>query len=294
MRIRTLQRDYEILQKITYDEHMEAVIGRDLLEATDQTYLILMWKEKEDIYRFLPFCSEQKSNEPFIDFVEYFPRDGFLYMVFRYYEHQPLLQCINNEPMTFLERLAVMKSLFRRMVFLAMPCYLQYEALSEQNLRIADNGEVFFNYYLSNPEFLNETTNSDILARVASIFREVFQPEFDEKLAPELLSFTESLGNGSKLKIIDICREYEEIYKELIIREENGENKPNSLGFWLWEKVKDMLRHAKLVLTILLFLALLAYLIYTILNPVYKGGDKIDYQNIGTLVIREEPDIDQD
>lgn len=90
MRIQTLNRDYEILQMAESGERMDVLIARDERHPEDGKCMLIVLKQKWDIYRFLPFLADQEENKPFDDFMGYFPRDGYLYMVFRFYEYAHL------------------------------------------------------------------------------------------------------------------------------------------------------------------------------------------------------------
>ena len=83
MRIQTLNRDYEILQITESGERMDIMIARDEKHPQEGKCMLLVLKQREDIYKYLPFLARQKENTPFEDFLGYFPRDGYLYLVFR-------------------------------------------------------------------------------------------------------------------------------------------------------------------------------------------------------------------
>ena len=75
MRIQTLNRDYEILQMAESGERMDVLIARDERHPEDGKCMLIVLKQKGDIYRFLPFLADQEENKPFDDFMGYFPRD---------------------------------------------------------------------------------------------------------------------------------------------------------------------------------------------------------------------------
>ena len=84
MRIQTLNRDYEILRMAESGERMDVLIARDEKHPEEGKCMLVILKQETDIHRFLPFLAAQQENDPFDDFMGYFPRDGRLYIVFRF------------------------------------------------------------------------------------------------------------------------------------------------------------------------------------------------------------------
>ena len=107
MRIQTLNRDYEILQMAESGERMDVLIARDE-------------RHPEDGKCMLTFLADQEENKPFDDFMGYFPRDGYLYMVFRFYEYAHLSDRLSVDA-GLVERILLAGNVLRRIVFCIFP-----------------------------------------------------------------------------------------------------------------------------------------------------------------------------
>lgn len=285
MIIGTLNRSYDIYLKLQETEQLNIMMAWD---GEENKCMLAALKDENTIRQFIPFCTEQKENFPFDDFLDFFSKDGWLYLVFRYYEYPPLKACLGNKDTGLKERLHIGKSLLERMVLLHIPFYLQYEALREDNIRIDEGGMVYFNFHMKEPERLLRTDMKEVSQRVYSIFSMLFALEKKEKSCPVLERFLDEVKGNAYGGYMELYQAYEEIFKEVLSLCEVGEIKPGRLGFRVWERVKRLFGYLKLLLIIAVLASLFLYLIYTIRHPSYPDGDRVDFQKIGTLEIKDE------
>lgn len=284
MQIQTLNRSYEVLQRMESMEETELLIVRDNNRPELGKCMIAVLKKEENIHAFIPFCEEQRENFPFDDFLDYFPRDGCLYMVFKYYEYSSLKKRIEaGTPRK--ERLELVRSLLQRMVFLRLPVYLQTEALTEQNLLCDESGTVYFNFFLRNPDTLNTVCQGDVWDKLYVILKQIFAEEISDRSTPALETLITRLERKRYRNFLELLQEYEPLCRELLEKDEKKEIKPQSFGFRLWERLKKWMQKLKYVLMIAVLGVILWYLIDTIRNPEYQDGEKLDFQSIGTLEI---------
>ena len=287
MRIQTLSKDYEILRIVETDARKDILIARDTGQQKTEKYLLVALKQGKDIQRFIPFCAEQKKNKPFDDFMEYFPRDGFLYLVFRYYDCPSLKKRLEEDEVPLMERLQIIRSMIHRMVYLNIPLYLQYEALQDTNLLVDESGTVYFNYCFTDPDRFESIGTMEIWNRITDILTTVFAVELADQSCPPLELFITKVGTGTFSNALEMLRSYEEVYRELQSLKEQNAIKPRSLGFRLWDRIKKIFKYLKYLLLVLVVGALLFYLILTVKTPQYETGDVLNYHYIGTLEIRE-------
>lgn len=284
MIIETLNRSYELLQKLLDNEQMNIMLARNQKE---EKCLLAVLKNEEQIHRFIPFCTRQKENFPFEDFMDFFSKDGWLYMVFRHYEFPVLEHYLENEKVRFIERLYIGKSLLERMVLLHIPFYLQYEALGKDNIRVDDSGQVYFNFYLHEPEQLLNSDMEDISHRLYRIFFLLFEEERKEESCPLLEAYMEKVKENTYKNNMELLKAYERVLQAVMPLWEAGALKPSGPEFKLWEKAKRLAGYLKKIVIAAFFAALIWYLVYTIRHPSYQEGDKLDFEQIGTLEIRE-------
>ena len=90
MRIQTLNSDYEILRMAESGERLDVLIARDEKHPEKGKCMLVVLKQDADIHKFLPFLAAQQENAPCDDFLGYFPREGRLYIVFRFYDYMTL------------------------------------------------------------------------------------------------------------------------------------------------------------------------------------------------------------
>lgn len=286
MRIRTLEKNYEILLKISEDQRSRIVIAREAGSPPDSQFLLDELKKGTDIHAFLPFCEEQKKNEPFDDFVEYFSLNGSLYLVFQNPEGENFKKWLETYKTSLEERLRGAKSLLQNMVFLNMPPYLQYEALNFKNLVIDKNSTIQFCYGLYEPERLENVTSMDIWSRVGEIFTELFLVELSDKSCPSIERFVELMEKGNFTSYLEAYRAFAAVYEKTFDALKKNEIKPQGPGARMKEKGKALLRFLRYLLVAAVLASLVCYLIYTALHP-QSSGEPVDFEQIGTLEITD-------
>lgn len=293
MRIRTLEKNYEILLKESEDQRSRIVIAREAGSPPDSRFLLEELKQEADIHAFLPFCEEQKKNEPFDDFVEYFSLDGSLYLVFRHPEGENLKKWLETYKSSLEERLRAAKSLLQNMVFLNMPPYLQYEALNFKNLVIDKNSTIHFCYGLYEPERLENVTREDIWSRTGEVLTELFLMEFSEKSCPSIERFAELVEKGNFTSYLEAYRAFAAVYEETFEALKRNEIKPQGPGARIIEKGKALLHFLRYLLTAAVLACLVFYLIYMVLHP-QGSGEPVNFERIGTLELKDSHGAETD
>ena len=291
MRIQTLNRDYEILQITESGERMDIMIARDEKHPQEGKCMLLVLKQREDIYKYLPFLARQKENTPFEDFLEYFPRDGYLYLVFRYYEYTRLSERLSADA-GFEERLVLAGNILKRLIFLNLQLYFQYEALEEGNLLAGENGEIRFLYQLKEPDRFDDLTANEVSERLHAIFCTIFRQELEQHSCPPIEDFLEKLRTEAFPGLTACLKEFETAAGKAKELKDRGEIKPDGWGFRMWKRIKKLCSVLKYILLIAVLGALIGYLIYTIRYPSYKAEEAVNYRSIGTLTIGETTEAD--
>lgn len=284
MRIQTLNKEYEILQKAESSDRMDVLIGRETDRREAGKCMLIIFKKAYDIRRFIPFLAKQEQNLFFDDLLDYFPKDSFLYVVFRYYDYEVLEKRLENEA-SLTERLQTARSLIQRILFLQIPPYLQYEALEQHNVRVDASGTVYFNYYLREPDRLEDVSSEEIRERFLLILEMLFKKELEAQSCVPLADLLERAEIGELSSFAAFHKEYESVYGELMNTQKVDTLPPNTFGFKLWKRIRKLFGYLKYATVIVVFGALLWYLVDMIRNPEYSYDNALDFRYIGTMEI---------
>lgn len=243
-------------------------------------------KQDADIHKFLPFLAAQQENAPCDDFMGYFPREGRLYIVFRFYDYMTLSERLSSDT-GFEERVMIAGNILRRIVILNLPTYLQYEVLGEGNILAGKNGDIRFSYGFHELDRFDSITDRDVIERLTGVLKKIFPEELEKHSCPPLEQFFERIEKEKFPGIAAVLREYDITARAALTLQEAGKIRPKSFGFRLWEKIKKLVRGLKYLLLALVIGALVGYLVYTIRYPSKKAEEAMNYKAIGTLTIGE-------
>lgn len=286
MRIQTLNSDYEILRMAESGERLDVLIARDEKHPEKGKCMLVVLKQDADIHKFLPFLAAQQENAPCDDFLGYFPREGRLYIVFRFYDYMTLSERLSSDT-GFEERVMIAGNILRRIVILNLPTYLQYEVLGEGNILAGKNGDIRFSYGFHELDRFDSITERDVIERLTGVLKKIFPEELEKHSCPPLEQFFERIEKVKFPGIAAILREYDITARAALTLQEAGKIRPKSFGFRLWEKIKKLVRGLKYLLLALVIGALVGYLVYTIRYPSKKAEEAMNYKAIGTLTIGE-------
>ena len=286
MRIQTLNSDYEILRMAESGERLDVLIARDEKHPEKGKCMLVVLKQDSDIHKFLPFLAAQQENAPYDDFLGYFPREGRLYIVFRFYDFMTLSERLSSDT-GFEERVMIAGNILRRIVILNLPTYLQYEVLGEGNILAEKNGDIRFSYGFHELDRFDSITDRDVIERLTGVLKKIFPEELEKHSCPPLEQFFERIEKEKFPGIAAVLREYDITARAALTLQEAGKIRPKSFGFRLWEKIKKLVRGLKYLLLALVIGALVGYLVYTIRYPSKKAEEAMNYKAIGTLTIGE-------
>ena len=270
MRIQTLNSDYEILRMAESGERLDVLIARDEKHPEKGKCMLVVLKQDADIHKFLPFLAAQQENAPCDDFMGYFPREGRLYIVFRFYDYMTLSERLSSDT-GFEERVMIAGNILRRIVILNLPTYLQYEVLGEGNILAGKNGDIRFSYGFHELDRFDSITDRDVIERLTGVLKKIFPEELEKHSCPPLEQFFERIEKEKFPGIAAVLREYDITARAALTLQEAGKIRPKSFGFRLWEKIKKLVRGLKYLLLALVIGALVGYLVYTIRYPSKKA-----------------------
>lgn len=286
MVIQTISKGYRVIKKLSGSDQVEAYLCRDDQVVSDDRYLVMGLTGPALSRKIVPYFMELSSQGESRDLLDCFIQKGSLWLVFRYYEYSGLRERMEGE---FLleERLEASKSLMERIVSQNLPLYLQYEILSPDHVVVSDASEVYFNYLLMEPEFLEACRMADVQLNLARCFEVLFAPELEEEVSQELKAFIDGLGEKNYSSYGAIFRDYRVLYEILIQKKDQGQLKSKGLLWRMWEHLKVWLKSLKKVLYAAVIVGLMGLLIYLYLKPEAVPASRVEFQQIGTLEIQE-------
>lgn len=280
MVIRTSENEYPVIgvkeNSTQYDTYICRDIGRNELCS------IISFKDAALFPALVSFLTDTVNREAFTDFKEYFIFDGKLCMVMKYAQGITLGTKLATESVPFRERLELGRKILEKAVIQDIPDFFLAKCMTPDQIIVASDLTVSFNYPVEN---IITDMQQNGRGNIEAVFRLLFAPELERKVPELLMDFFGRLPALTEQRLLDIYSEYYELAGQLEEYDANTEQ-PKTFWFRLWDKIKSTLKVLKKILIILLILASIAFLIYTIIDSVrHKDGEHL--KSIGTVQIRE-------
>lgn len=286
MTIQSLKHQYYIVQVVSDTETTAHYYAREP-EAETGTRLIDLYclKDRETIRGLIMTFLDQLNNTAFEDYYDCFAKDGELFVAFLHHEEPLLVDKLRLEECLFKERTEIAKAILQKILLLNMPTFLLYHAIQKEHIMVSPSLSVYFLYALEDLSVNDQIMQEDVNARIAEVFRLIFERELELEISEDLTSFIQGL-EGEKY---EDCFAIYQAYLELLDGLKLGETmKPNTFWFRVWERIKELWEKGKPMLKGALFLVLFGLLIYWLLKPRETYVAKYDFSRIGTLTIEQD------
>lgn len=287
MIIQTLDKAYEVIKKFEENPEHAVYLCRMPGDAEERSYLVTAFNSeqvpRENVIYFMELAVKQETE----DYEECFLKNGFLYLVFRYIDEKKLRNELGEERLPAAERLVISRSLMDQIVRKNLPDYLLYEALSSENVGVAGDGSVCFNYFLKETGQIGKALFPEICGRLAGWQEALFSREIEGGAAEPMQKFVESLRNGKFHSFAEIYRRYQAVYEKMKEKAATDGLQPETFLIKLWKRLKKVGKWLRVLLFAAVLAALLGYLIYTLLVP-EEGATPVPFQQIGEVVIETE------
>lgn len=287
MTIQTLRHQYYVIRRIRKTTKVEQYLCREETdEKKKKRFDIFRIREKELAKRLVLFYNDQISNTAFRDFYECFTQDGDLYMVFRHRQAVSLIDKMETEGCGFKERLAIGKKILERLLLLNIPDILAYDVLKADTVQVTKTLDVYFQYTLQEIDKIGEITRRDVFHRLAVLMETLFSREISLEITRRIPKFVAGLREGEYEDLSEVYEAYTQMTR--MLEGEMPAARPHTFLFRVWEAVKSAWKKISPLLKKLLIIALIFYIIYSLLFSGKEEKQKYDFSRIGTLEITEK------
>lgn len=290
MTIHTLERSYEIVQKLDEDSAGTAYLCRVEKQGDGEEsplYLMLNLNRKNLHRTAAIWLMDLYKKRTIESYVDCFLESDSLYLVFTYREEKALAPMLEAGELNQKERLAAGRTLMDETVRDELPDYLLYEALSPENVRFSGDGRIFFNYRLTEPNLAGSELFAEICSRIAHWQEVLLREELAAGTIPQVQVWLENLIAGRFVSLGEIYRSYRQVYEELIKLEETDGLRPRPMLLRLWDRRKTALTWIKRVVYIGILCILTGYLFYSLFKP-EEGTPTLTFSQVGEVWVEEE------
>lgn len=280
MVIRTSDKEYPVIGVQENNEQYDIYICRDVVEKG--LYRILSVKDSSKFPELVSFLNDNINRAAFTDYDGCFIDGGKLCIVMRYTQGIALGTKLATESVPFKERLELGRKILEKAVLQEIPDYFLAKCFTPEQIVVAPDLSVSFNYPM---EDITTNRQQDGRKNIEQVLRLLFGKELERKVPQLLMDFFKSLPELCNQRLLDIYSEYYALMGKL--EEYDAEvEQPKTFWFRLWDAVKKIFKVLKKILIILLILASIGYLIYTILDPGKDKGSDGHFKSIGTVEIQ--------
>lgn len=286
MIIQTLGKNYTVIKYCYSDNEIERYICID--EKDRQKYTIVRVKSRDLISQTMMFLMGELENTDFTDFVDCFVSEEFLHVVLRYVEGINLREKISNEICTLEERIIIGKKMLERMMLLNMSNYFQQDCLRLENIIVQNSVDIAFQYEMRKIEGYKTFTFDDVCLQLFQVIEFLFSYEIKKKMIIPLNEFCNKLKKKEFDTLLEIYTEYGAMCEVVLAMKPEDMVMPKTGFFLCWEKIKKYIKPFKKIIAVVLLLAAIFFLIYTLQQFTKNPAEKKVFEYIGTLEIRNK------
>lgn len=285
MEIESPNRAYRILQRLMSEPQEEIFLCKESGKEEQKQYLVIEVRDSVLAYSVIPMFLSWHGEEGFQDYIECFNYQGMLYLVFLHDTVKSLEEQMQKKQFLLSERLLVIKGILSNAILQSLPTPILWEILQYQNILVADDLTVHFEYTLLMLDVYSGITFHDIQERLGNLLKAMFEEELEERSLPELAKFIQALEGERYEKLIDLYHDYNELCSSLLIKVKEGRVKPQRIWFQIWETVKVIAGRIKSYVIALVVIILAFYLIHTLVNHTNDATEKTVFHYIGNITI---------
>lgn len=233
------------------------------------------------------FLYGQSENRAFTDFVECTVSEEKLLAIFDYPQGQCLKERLSGEYMGLAERLDIVKNAIERLILQNIPAYFAARCLRPDGVWAKRSGEVSFLYDVTGVERGADFGMREVSAAFGGLLERVFGEELKMETVMELKNFLTELHEDSFSDYMEMYRRFCEVRQVLLELPQEAFATPKTWIFRLWDRVKKYFKPLKKLAALILFIAALAYMVWTIQTAAEPAVSMKVLEQIGTLDIHK-------
>lgn len=283
MIIRTARNAYLMIGYIEQGVQSELCLCENIEDH--RRFLMARIMDPEQIRGSVGFFYEQAENWAFTDFEECTVDGEDLLTIFVYPQGQVLEEKLSGEYTGIVERLDVVKNILERFILQNIPAYFAARCLRPGGVWVKRSGEVSFLYDVAGAERGADFGMREVSASLCSLLERVFSGELKKETVPELKKFLKELQEDSFSDYMELYRRFQEVQKVLLELPQEALVLPKTWIFRVWDRVKKFFKPLKKLVALALFIAALAYMVWTLQAASQPAASMNVLEQIGTLDI---------
>ena len=280
MIIRTSENEYPVIGVQNTAEQYDMYICRDV--TAGGLCRIMRIKDSGRFAELVSYLTDAVNRDAFTDYREHFIDGDTLCIVMKYTQGITLGTKLATESVPFKERLELGRRILEKAVLQDIPDYFLSKCFTPEQIIIDSDMSVSFNYPIE--DILGDRQQNG-RENIDAVLRLLFAGELERKVPALLMDFFDRLPALSEQRLLDIYSEYYVLMGRLEDYDASDEL-PKTFWYRLWDKIKKLFGFLKKILILLLILASIAYLIYTIIDPNKNKDSSEHFKSIGTVQIQ--------
>ncbi len=286
MVIRTLETTYTVIRQLPYKGGNNVYACGE--EGKDELFLLVEFANKETIPDAVAFLSEHRKDGEFTDFKDCFFSGENFYALFSFLQSKSLEDILQDDGAGLEERLSLIRALLEKWMLMKMPAYFIYDCARMDHLRYTDAGKCVPCFELEEIRQKGSCGFAEGQGRLARVWHEVFKPEISKRTVVELVDFERELEEGNFEDVQALFVAYDKLEAKVLGQEAKEWVQPKTWPFRLWERIKTFFPFVKRVIATALVIAAFMFLFYTMKKSMESGGQQRQFEQIGTLKIRDD------
>lgn len=254
----------EVIRTVAKTDLCDVLVCRDAASASGGLFTVISVKTADKAKEFLKSLENteirDKDNSPYIGSRS---DGGSLSLYFRYRPERKLAS-FQNQLITPLMREKTCVSLIMECMTTQVPFSVLYEALSEENLNISEDGNTYFNYFITADNFDAQRGEKECVNRCADIVLNILSgvSERKQRKLKSLILVRKKVDRGA-------YNTFAELYKDISFTQLSAKKIGllDRLKAW-FERNKDRL--FRILITVCILLAVFA-LVMLVSNLLFGG-----------------------
>ncbi len=284
MVIRTLETTYTVIRQLPYEGDTDVYVCS--ADHTEEMFLLVKFSEKEQIREAVTFMTENKKNKEFTDLKDCFFSEENFYVAFSFLQSRGLRDIFGDDILDLRERLAMVREIFEKWMVQKLPPYFIYDSARVDRLRFTEQTKCVFCYELADIAEHRSCSFAGAQERFAEVWHEFFKSEISQLSVPELDEFEKRLREKEFSDIPELFVAFTRVQNTVLGQGPSEWERPKTWPFRMWERIKKFFPAVKRLIALALIVIAFMFLFYNIRRSMEDGGQKWQFDRIGTLDIR--------